>query len=124
MFTKLLTNTQIIMSEGIIGWLVVVALVQLTTLIVFFVMAGNVAAIKRSVVKSWKTVVFDAEQAEFRGDKEMARMFYMNAKFMAKHRLGVTQTLDEAEIIKKVIERIDQALIQLDNTTAENQESE
>lgn len=81
------------------GALVVIgAVVQLATLIVFFVLAFNVSKIKDSIVKpySGKQYLSMADEEKYIGNKDKAKEYLMRAKY--RYETGLEQYSDGDKI--------------------------
>ena len=62
--------------------LVIVGIIQLITLIVFFVMASNVAEIKRMLKpKSASDLIDLAEEEKYLGNVSLSKEYYLRAKY-------------------------------------------
>lgn len=57
------------------------AAINVIVLIVFFVMANNVAKIKKSLDNSLLRLVQDADMEKYAGNKEKAKELYLKAKY-------------------------------------------
>lgn len=57
------------------------AAINVVVLVVFFVMANNVAKIKKSLENSLLKLVQDADMEKYAGNKEKAKELYLKAKY-------------------------------------------
>lgn len=82
--------------------LILAGVIQLITLIVFFVMAGNISAIKNELTKSLETndYIEKSNEEKFIGNKEKAEEWLLRALYHLNIRLEEIKQDKEEEYVK------------------------
>lgn len=92
--------------------MVIVAIVQVIVLVVFFVLAANVAKIKKSItIKNGAYYLELAEMEAYVGNKQIAIDNYMRAKLCYKKEYATV--VDGDHILQSILEKIDKAIAEL-----------
>lgn len=92
--------------------MVIVAIVQVIVLVVFFMLAANVAKIKKSItVKDTAYYIDLAKMETYLGNKQSAIDNYMRVKFCYKKEYATV--VDGDHILQSILEKIDKAIAEL-----------
>ena len=100
--------------------IVISAIVSLVTLIVFFVMASNIAAIKRSMPnQEWPVVKFLrlADEEEYIDNKEKAKEYLLRARYYTEQNSNNNVLINDTWVPKeKAIKMIDRRIARIDGS--------
>jgi len=69
------------MENNIEVFILIMAILQIIILIVFFIMAGNIAKIKNSLTMNTKKYIEMGDMEEYVGNKVKAKEYYLKAKY-------------------------------------------
>lgn len=69
------------MENNIEIFIIIMAILQIIVLIVFFIMAGNIAKIKNDITMNTKKYIEMGDMEEYAGNKAKAKEYYLKAKY-------------------------------------------